>query len=186
MPMTTRDRRAVVVCLVVVAAAAGYRLGLAPAVARWQGARASVGAAEAQIDTVENRLDRLDGVERRLEARYGPGVGRPLSTVEALRVAFPEAVRGAVEAAGAEPRQVEVQGVRKLRDVPGVSSLSLRVRAVAENDAVPELLRQLAAGPYPTVVESLNLTMDEPGGRDKWEAVLVVSTPGLDAGEVRR
>ena len=180
--MSDRDRRAIVVCLVVVAAAAGYRLVLSPMVEQWQAARASVATAEAQVDAVGQRLDRLDSVRRRLSERYGPGVGRPLATVEALRVAFPEAVRAAVEAGGAEARRVEVQGVRKLRDVPGVASLSLRVTAVGGDGAIPEVLRQVAAGPYPAVVESLNLSMDEPNRREKWEMVMVVSTPGLDVG----
>ncbi|MEM1109520.1 MAG: hypothetical protein AAGH99_12610 [Planctomycetota bacterium] len=177
--MSARDRRAILIGAVLIGLAVLYRVALTPLFDQWGQARADVTAQAAMLDQFEGKLERRSDIRKRLEPRYGPGVHQSLSTADEARVAFPRSVQQAIQQGGAATKQVEVQGLRRLRDLPGVELLSLRVLVTCKPDAIPGIFRELSQAELPTVVESVNLRMPNRGQRQKWEATLVVSTPTL-------
>lgn len=177
--MSDRDRRALVWGAVLIGVAVLYRVGLSPATDRWGEARASAGAQSAMVEQFEDKLEKRDEVRERLEARFGPGVHAPLRSMDEARVVFPKAVQEAIGRAGASAKQIEVQGSRRVRELPGVEMLSLRVQVECEPPAIPNVFKELAAAELPVVVESVNLSMPQRGQRQQWQATLVVSTPAL-------
>ena len=180
--MSNRDRRALIWGGLLIVAAAVYRFGLSPAVDQWQQVRAESQQQLALLEGLESKLERRAQIMRRLEARFGPGVGQPIPGSEAAAVAFPRTVQEAVSRGGGKATQIEVQGLRRLRDIPGVELLSLRLRIDCPADAIPEVLRQLRAAELPVMIESMNLEMARTGQRDEWQATVVVATPTLSQG----
>lgn len=185
MALTDRDRRALMMGGGLVLAVVLYRLLLSPLLAGWAEARAEAAVYTQRLAQLEDRLDRRDTLQRRLRETYGPAITQPLPTLEDARVRFPQAVQEALASAQLQPQQIEVQGVRRVRGVPGVSNLSLRVRSVAPPQAIPAALNALRSAGLIVVVESVDLSMAQPNQREQWQLLLTLSTPTLDA-EVRR
>ncbi|CAN0443370.1 unnamed protein product, partial [Ectocarpus fasciculatus] len=126
--MSPRDRRALIFGAGIIGVAVLYRLALAPAVAQWGQARADTVSQTQRIVQFEERLEKRNDIRQRLMERFGPGVQAPLLSVDEARVAFPRSVQEAFGRAGASARQVEVQSVRRVRDLSGVELLSIRVQ----------------------------------------------------------
>lgn len=160
-----------------------YRFGLSPVVGQWQEARSTVASQSGMLAQYEDKLEKRSNIRERLEQRYGPGVNRSLPTPDEAQVAFPRSVQQAVGRGGAQAKQVEVQGTRRMRDFPDIELLSLRVQIMCEPHAIPGMLAELTRADMPVVVESVNLSMPQRGQRQQWEATLVVSTPTLKGGK---
>ncbi len=179
MAMNDRDKRALRIGGVLVGVAVLYRLVLSPMLAGWAEARAEGAMYTTRIIQFEDKLDRREDLRKRLRERYGSAIDRPLLSIDELRVAFPRSVQDALSRASIEITQVEVQGVRRLRNVSGVSSFALRVRGTCNDRAIPAMLNELRKADQVVVIDSLDLTMSAPGRRDQWQLVLTLSTPGL-------
>lgn len=177
--MTARDRKTLIVGGAIVAVAVLGRLALMPAWSSWTEARAATAQHDAVVQDLENLIQQRDAMRNRLEARFGRGVYDAVESAEATRVAFPQAVQKALSRGGVRARQVEVQSVRPLREVPGFALLSLRIQVSCKPGQVPAMLRELARAERPTLIESFDLAMAKAGRRDEWNATLVVSTPTL-------
>ncbi len=165
--------------MALVGAALLYRLVFSPVLGAWVQSRQAVEVGSVMLERLEEKIERRDAIRARLEQRFGPSVHRPLQTVDEARVAFPASAQEAIQRSGASATQVEVQGVRRVRDLPGVSMLSIRVRVMCEASALPAMLKELNYTDFAVVVESMQLTMANPGQRDQWQAVMVLSTPAL-------
>lgn len=180
MTMSSRDRRALLIGAGVVLAAVVYRVALSPAVAVWSEARQAVIDHESVIDRVDVQIDRREAIHARLRERFGPAIDRPLPMLEDVQVAFPKVVRDAMGKGGAQPGSVDIQGVRKLRDVPGVSLVTLRVNAVCDANAIPAVLDGLRTADRIVIIDAIELSMAQPGNRSKWTMTLQLSTPALE------
>ncbi|MEM1027834.1 MAG: hypothetical protein AAGJ38_07100 [Planctomycetota bacterium] len=180
--MSSRDRRALLLGAVLIGLAVLYRVGLSPVMGQWSEARATAASQSAMLAQYEERLEKRADVRKRIEPRYGPGVHRALVTVDEAQVAFPRSVQQAIRRGGAEVKQVEVQGLRRVREMPGIEMLSLRVQVVCEPNSIPRMFRELAGADIPVVIESVNLSMSQRNQRRKWDAALVVSTPTRSGG----
>lgn len=175
--MSPRDRRALILGGLLIGVAVLYRVVLSPVVDVWQEARAAAELQSAMVERFEEQIETREKIRRRLEVRFGPGVHDTLRTVDEARVAFPRSVQEAINRGGATAKQVEVQGVRRLRDVAGVDLLLLRVQVECEAPMIPKIFSELRRADVPVVVESVGLVMSQPGQRQKWQANLVLSTP---------
>ena len=180
--MNQRDRRAIFAGGLLILVAVIYRFGFSSAFAQWQQVRAESQQQLTLLDGLESKLERRGQILRRLEPRFGPGVGRPIPAAEDAAVAFPRTVQEAVGRGGGKATQLEVQGTRRLRDLPGIDLLSLRLRVDCPAESIPEVLRQLQAADLPVILESINFEMARAQQRDQWQATLVVSTPTLSQG----
>ena len=182
--MSGRDRRALILGVLAIGVVVLYRLALSPAIATWQQERADAAEQVALLEELETKLDRRAQILRRLEPRFGPGVREALRPASETQIAFPRTVQEAIARGGGSATQVEVQGLRRIRSLPGVELLSLRVRLDCPADAIPQVLQQLQQAALPVIIESMSLDMAQAGQRDQWRATLVVSTPSL--AEVKR
>ena len=175
--MSPRDRRALVIGGLIIGVAVLYRVLLSPVVGHWQEARDGAAVQAAMVERFEEQLEKREQIRGRLEARFGPGVHDSLGTIDETRVAFPRSVQEAIGRGGANAKQIEEQGVRRLRDLPGVDLFSVRVQVDCEAPAIPKMFRELQRADVPVLIESVNLVMAQPGQRQNWQATLVLSTP---------
>ena len=180
MAMSSRDRRALLLGAGVVLAAVLYKVALSPAMTTWSEARQAVANQDALIARIDAQIDRRQAIHARLRDRYGPAIDRPLPTLEDMQVKFPKVVRDAMGRGGAQPGSVDIQGVRRLRDVPGVSLMTLRVNTVCGGNAIPAVLDGLRTAEQIVIVDSIELSMAQPGNRGKWTMILQLSTPTLE------
>ena len=180
MALNPRDRRALLWGGGLLAAAALYQLALSPVLATWSEARAEGAANLERLTQIEDKLERRTQLHDRLTQRFGPAVVEPLQSLEDVRVSFPKAVQDALGRAGVQPQQVEVQGVRRLRGVTGVSTLSLRIQANVGDASIARLFNELRNCGHTVVIDSVNLSMAQPGQRQQWQLMLSLSTPALE------
>jgi len=177
--MSSQDRRAIFWGAAFIGLAVLYRLVLSPVVDQWREGRASAEAQLVMIEQFENKLEKRSEIRTRLAQRFGPGVHDPLRTADEARIAFPRYVQEAIRRGVASAQKIEVQGVRRVRDVPGVALLSLRAEVYCEPESIPRFLKELGAAEVPVIIESIGLSMRQQGQRGKWRATLLLSTPTL-------
>lgn len=179
MPMSPQDRRAVLFGAAVIALGLLAKFAVMPAAAHWSGLRTVAAQGEARLADIQHKLDRRDAILARQRQRFGPGVEQPIESVQEVWVSFPQAVQQALSKAGLKIESVELQGVRKLRKVPGVSLVSLRVRGTCGPDALPKVLASLQSAKQLIIVDRFDISMVKTGARDKWSVTLMVSTPAI-------
>lgn len=153
--------------------AVAWRGGLGGAVAAWGEARERLNAESARLADLGRRAQQRDAVAGRLRQRLGPAADAPLPGVVAAQAAFPGEVRAALGRAGLEVGSVAAQGVQRVRELPGVSRVRVRVEGVAPGGAVPAVLAATRSLPRVTRVEELQLTKEG----DKWSLRMALSTP---------
>ncbi|MEM1026616.1 MAG: hypothetical protein AAGJ38_00870 [Planctomycetota bacterium] len=180
--MTQRERRTVTIGLGVIVLAVLLNFGFGPVFASWQDARDMARDHRDRMSSLETMLDRRDVKQSQLELRFGKGVGRDLPTVSEARVAFPEVVQKTLGASGMELSTVSLQGVRAVREVAGVSMVSLRVDGTVAGAQLPDTLAALRGGELLTLVEEVRMDKGRDRGRGdgpSYELTLVLATPVL-------
>lgn len=182
MALSERDRRAIWIGAGLIGLGLLLRVVVMPVVAHWRELRSSAYEGAARVAAIEQKLNRRDALVDRQRARFGPGVDKPLQPVEQVQISFPQSVQKALGKGGLGVSSVEPQGVRKLREVPGVVLVSLRVRCGGGPDALPQALAAIQGYEQLIIVDSFNLTMTKPGERNQWSVNMLVSTPALEAG----
>ncbi len=179
--MTTREKRTVFIGLGVVVVAVLLNLVLRPGLDAWQAARGTIAQHELQLENLEGQLADRDIKRRQLAQKYGPAVSKPLVTVSEARVAFPEAVQNALKRGGLGVSTVTLQNVRRVREVPGVSLVSLRVEGGTQGKQLADVLASLRASEVLALVEDLRIERGDGGGPDgaPYTLSFVLSTPAL-------
>ena len=180
--MNAREKRVVLVGAALIVVGAVWRGGAADAVARWGDARAQLAAESARVADLTRRAERRDAVGGRLRQRLGPAATQPLPAVVEAQAGFPAAVRAALGGAGLSIASVSVQGVQRVRELPGVSLMKVLVEGSADGGQLPAVLAGTRSLPRVTRVEELRLVKEN----DAWSVRLVLSTPaerGTPAGE---
>jgi len=177
--MSPRDRRAVIIGGALVIFAAGWRFAVEPVMTQWRDAREQAEVQRAMVSAIEHRASRLDAMQQRLETKLGPGVAKPIRHVEDARLNFPREVQEMLQKAGMKITRVELQGVRKLREAPGVSMLSIRLEGATNGIATPKVLMQLQTSETLMIVDDLRLAH---GNGHAWTMAMVLSTPVTEGG----
>ena len=171
--MNAREKRVVVAGGALVLVAVVWRGGLGEGVAAWGQARERLSAESARLEDLGRRAEQRDAVAGRLRQRLGPAADAPLPGVVVAQASFPAQARGALGDAGLEVGSVSVQGVQRVRELPGVSLVRVRVEGTAGGDAVPAVLAATRSLPRVTRVEELQLAKED----DRWSVRMVLSTP---------
>jgi len=180
MALTARDRRAVWIGSAVIGLGLILRTVVMPAAAHWGDLRAVVSEGESRMAAIEQKLERRDAVVMRQRARFGPGVENPLLPVQRVQISFPQSVQKALGQGGLGVLSVEFQGVRKLREAPGVVMVLLRVRCAGGPDALPQALAAIQNAEQLIIVDRFDLTMTQPDDRGNWSVNMLLSTPALE------
>lgn len=182
MALSARDRRAVMVGLALIGLGLLARFIVVPGLEHWRDVRAVMSDGTARLMIVEQKIKRRDAVVDRQRQRFGQAVGQPLATIEEVRVSFPKTVQQALGQAGLGVSSIELQGVRKLREAPGVSLVSLRVRGMCGAPALPQALEALRSAEQLVIVDRFEIGLVKSDSRDQWSVTLVVSTPAIQGG----
>ncbi len=177
--MNAREKRVVIVGGVLILVGAVWRGGAADAVARWGDARARLAAESARVADLTRRAERRDAVGGRLRQRLGPAATKELPGEAEAQAGFPAAVREALGGAGLSIASVSVQGVQRVRELPGVSLVRVLVEGSADGGSVPAVLAGTRSLPRVTRVEELRLVKADDG----WSVRLVLSTPARRGGD---
>ena len=171
--MNAREKRVVLAGGLLVVAAVAWAGGAGDAAARWGEARERLAAEADRVAELGERARRRDAVAGRLRQRLGPAAAAPLPTVVEAQADFPTAVREALGGAGLGVASVSVQGVQRVRELPGVSLVRVLVEGSAEGGSVPAVLAGTRSLPRVTRVEEVVLTQEDGG----WSTRMTLSTP---------
>lgn len=178
MQLTQRDKRAMVLGGAVLLVALLAHYVIVPGIDRWQAARAAAAQYESKLVDLQTRLDRRDSVLQRLEAKYGPAVHRPVDDVETLSTAFPEQMQALLGSAGIGFTSIELQSVQKVRDVPGLAMVSVRVQGTSNPNQMAKFMAAAATAERIVLLDRLQMTRkDRP---DQWNVSFVLSTPARE------
>ena len=183
MPVNERDKRAILLGMAVIGLGLIIRLVVMPFAAHWQDLRSSASSCEQRISLIEQKLNRRDALIERQCVRFGPGLRAPLEPVEITQRLFPQTVQKVLGKGGLGVSSVEPQGIHKLREAPGVVMVSLRVRCNGGPDSLPQALAEVQKAEQLIIIDSIDLSMTQPGDRKSWSVTLLVSTPALVGGE---
>ena len=178
--MNAREKRTVLIGGAVIAVAVILNLGLRPVFAAWGEARETMAAHRDRVDTLEQRLDRREVKARQLTQKYGPSVTAPLPTETDAKVSFPEATQKALRSGGMGVSSISLQGARRLRDVPGVSLLTVRVDGSVSGAKLAEAFATLRGSELLALVEDARL--EKSGGGPEgpsYNVTLLLATPVL-------
>ena len=100
MKLNPRDRRALALGAAALAIVLVFYFLAVPWLADWGRARQDAPAARARLDDLEGKIIKLLAQRQQLADRYGPAAARDLDGVEKTRLAFLQAVQGALRSGG--------------------------------------------------------------------------------------
>ncbi len=183
--MTPRERRTISIGLGVVVVAVTLNLLVRPVFASWQEARTALADHDRRLESLELRLDRRDTKQRQLAQKHGPAVGQPLPSVAVARVKFPETVQAVLNSGGMSVSSMSLQGVRRMREVAGVSLVTLRVDGETSGARLADVLAALRGSELLALVEDVRLEKGGDNGRGEgpsYQMTLVLATPALTEG----
>ena len=141
MKLGARDRRALVGGGVFLAAVLIAWFGLLPAVEHWQNVRAQTQVTAASLDSLQEKVTRLNQTRDALAAAYGPGLSKPIEAEPETRLAFRHAVVDVLKKAGVKTKSIKPQREKPIRAVPGTVLLSMKVNGQCQ---LPQLAKFLA------------------------------------------
>lgn len=182
MAINQSDKRAIIFGGGVLLLAALGRFLILPGLQTWGEARAEVAGHSQRVEDLSTQLNRVEAMQRRLVDKLGPTVGKKPITVDEARVQFPKAVQDALAKGGAGVSSIELQQVRKLRDAPGWSLVTVRVQASCKGDKIAEVLNSFRGSQQLIMVDRLNLDMANSGNRGNWKLEMILSTPAVQGG----
>ena len=182
MAMSERDRRAMLVGVGVVLAAVIYRVVLSPLVTAAFDARQTVAERSALVSRVASQVDRRDAIH----AHFAIASGRRLTNLYQRSTTC----RSFSRSWSAMP--LTRAGAGRLGGCAGCSQTARRARGVAAEPAGqcrgqrrcdPRCARRAAHARHVVILDSIDLTMAQPGNREKWTMALQVSTPVLEVAQ---
>lgn len=170
MNLTARDRQAIVLGASALAVLlVGYFL-LLPWLEDWGRARQSAPADRACLSDLEGKIVKLLAQRQRLAERYGPAAARPLENVEKTRLAFLQAVQGAVRNGGLQDPACQPQPPKAAPGLPGVQLLPLLVTGKTQTPQLARCLEELRKTECLVLIDQVSVT-----GNDKQPGQLAVS-----------
>jgi len=161
MNISSRDRRAMVVGGVALAAILVVKFAVMPWAYQWLDTRDDIRQVRDTLASYETRFKRLEVLNKRLVLTYGKAVGEPLEDIELTRVRFHKVVQDVLKAAGFKMESLQPQAARSIRKrVPGVAVFPIRVVGKCQIQQLAKCLAQVRAAPCLIIVDRVNVTSD--------------------------
>lgn len=179
MSMSERDKRTVKIGGAIVVAALVLKFGVLPAFDGWMAAREKVRGYETRLVGLQTMIDERALSMMMLKQKYGDAVEKSLLSEEETRIVFPQAVQQALRSGGMGVQSIQVPSVRRVRELTGVSMVTVRVEGSCPGNALPRVLSALAACERWAIIDRFEVSMAEPGNRGSWKVRLTLSTPAL-------
>lgn len=160
MNLTQRDKRAILVGVIVIVAAFAVRFAGLPMYDRWQTARLDIAAHRAALADIERRTGRLATSHVMLKQTYGDAVSKPLEDIHKTQLQFHKTVQDLLKSAGVAYTSIQPQTPRAVRDA-GVTMVSLRVTGMCQLPQLTKCLASLREAEQLVIVERIDVTADE-------------------------
>ena len=181
--MSTRDRRAVVIGTVALAAILIVKFAVLPWIDHWRDARDRIDQARATLTEYENKSTRLTNLQRRLAQTYGQAVEQPLDDVKATKIGFHKVVQDLLTAGGFRLESMQPQAVRSIRkQVPGVALLPVRVVGKCQMQQLAKCLAEVRKAARLILVERIDVSSD-PKKPTELSVTMVLATPAEEGDE---
>jgi hypothetical protein len=179
--LAPRDRRAVLLGGLTVAAALVVYWGVLPWLGHWSDVRGQAQASQEELSRLQARGGDLLEARKRLVQAYGPGAGRPLEKVQAAGINLVKVVPETLRGAGLQIQNIQPQPARGLKEVPGVAALPIQVKATGTLAQLAQGLDALQASETLIVVEQVSAVGNEkkPG---QLEVTLMLSSLARQGG----
>ena len=180
MTFSTRDRRAVVLGVIVLAGVFAVRLVVIPLVHSWVDARGRIATGGEALTDLQRQVRRVLGQRERLIRTYGPGAAKPLLDIESAPVSLLQSIQGVLGKAGFKPTDYQPQPARPLqvrgsRLAKGVLLVPLQVRGKCKLPQLAKCLAGMREAPTLILVERVTVANDakKPG---QLEVTLLLAT----------
>jgi len=180
MNLSARDRRAVRLGAIVVAAAVVVRVAVMPWADSWLNAREGIAADGQSLADLQKQLQRALRQRRRMVEAFGPGAVAPLPDAEAAPIRLLQAAQEVLGKGGFKITGYEPQAARPLRDkdkgvVKGVLVVPLQVRGRCQLPQLAQCLDGMKQAKTLVVVDRVVVANDEkkPG---QLEVTLLLTT----------
>lgn len=176
MRLSSRDKKALMLGGLALAALIGFRYVLMPLNDSWRDARQRIAQAGDTLQRLQDQQLQLRAQQRRLMDFYGQGLAQPLPTAEQAGVEFVKTVEDLLKAAGLGSQGVQAQPVRPLREVPGVAVVGLQVQLAGRPEQITQCLASLCQSQQPILVQSLTATRPGKDGDQQLNVSMVIAT----------
>lgn len=175
MNLTKKDKRAIRICVIALAAILVAKLLVIPWLDRWSEARLRIASADQQIEQLQRPIRRALGLQKHLERLYGPGVNQPCQDIETANLSLMKTAGKFAKSGGMKPSSNVPQRGRRLTNVPGVEIVLLQIRGKCDLQKLSKTLAALLKSETLVFVERLSVTNDQkkPGQLD---VTLVLAT----------
>jgi hypothetical protein len=175
MKLTSRDRRAVMLGVVALAALLAVRYVLWPLATSWGTARQQIAAADAQLTDLRTRTQRARLQQQRLVDVFGPAAAKSLPTVDEARVSIVNTVQNALSAGPVAAQSVQLQAIRPLPDITGIALVSLQVDATCQLPQLAGFLAKLPQANELIIIQQMNIAVPE-GKPGEMQLSLIIAT----------
>ncbi|MHC4717943.1 MAG: hypothetical protein ACYS5V_13295, partial [Planctomycetota bacterium] len=115
MNLSPRDRRAIRLGVIALAAIFLVRVAVMPWIDSWANARSRIAANRTAMTDLQGQVRRVLGRRRRLAGEYGPAVGKELPDAESAPVKLLQAVQGVLGKGGFKLTDYQPQPARPVR-----------------------------------------------------------------------
>jgi hypothetical protein len=176
MNLTPRDRRAVLLGSIALAAILVVRFAVVPWWDSWRQARDRTEACRAQLTRLGVDLSKLASYQDTAVKLYGPSVLEPLKPSEAARIAFTKTVQDVLRAGGINFESITPQPSRDVPDLPDdVELLPLQVKGKCEVAQLAKCLAGMPKATMPVIVDRIQVT-NSPTKPGQLEVTMVLAT----------
>jgi hypothetical protein len=140
--MNSRDRRAIIGGGAILVSLGVIWFALIPWLDSWGAARRDIALSRQRMAELQRQVQSLAALDRPLAVVYGDAVTKPLPSFQDARTALVKNVLDLYGRAGIQLGSLTPQAPRVLREVPGVTRLTVQAQGMAQS---PQLVQLMAA-----------------------------------------
>ena len=177
MNLSSRDRRALVVGGVGLAAMLVMRFALIPWIDAWMDHRAELVVGRERVDRVARQLRSVLRRRKRLAKAYGPAANLPPQDVEAAGLSLPKAALGVLNSNGFGTTEYLPQRPKRVQGIEGLRVVSLQVSGGCKLPQLTKCLSALRKTETLVMVDRLSVTSD-PKKPGQLKVTMVLTTLG--------
>jgi hypothetical protein len=134
----------------------GTRFVLWPAVSMWRESRTAAMQAQDDFDRLKTSMTRLDHQKRSLSGIFGPAVAGPIESLQLVQVRMAKRIEQSMSQAGVGIANISPQPVERLRELPGMSIVRMRVEGTCRFEQLAQCLAHFAKAEQLILVDRLS------------------------------
>ena len=160
MNLSDRDRRALIIGSVLLAALLVVRFAVLPWLDDWRQVRDRIDSTTETLHSLDRKVKRRDHLHEQLARTYGPAASKPLTDVQTTQVAFHKTVQDVLGAAGIKFESIKSQPVKPIRKLPGISLVPVQISGKCQIAQLAKFLAQAQRADMVMIVDRMNVSVN--------------------------